>query len=146
MRAQFRFVHRLRVRWAEVDRQGVVFNAHYLTYFDVATTEYWRAIGYPYPDALLQEGCDLFAKKATLDYRAAARYDNWLDIGARVARIGRSSLLFELEIHRGDEHLVSGELVYVNVDAVTRRAAPVPEFLRAAISAFETSPPETATA
>ena len=37
------------MRWAETDLQGIVFNGHYLTYFDVAITEYWRAIGKPYP-------------------------------------------------------------------------------------------------
>jgi len=47
--ADFRHRHALRVRWAEVDMQGVVFNGHYLTYCDVCVTEYWRAIGVPYP-------------------------------------------------------------------------------------------------
>ena len=49
-RASFSFSHRLRVRWAEVDKQNIVFNGHYLTYFDVGVTEYWRAIGLPYPE------------------------------------------------------------------------------------------------
>ncbi|TXI95887.1 MAG: acyl-CoA thioesterase, partial [Aquabacterium sp.] len=40
--ADFTFIHRLRVRWAEVDGQHVVFNGHYLTYLDVAITEFWR--------------------------------------------------------------------------------------------------------
>ena len=43
-REEFRFAHPLRVRWAEADMQGVVFNAHYLLYFDVAVTEYWRTL------------------------------------------------------------------------------------------------------
>src|SRR5215468_1790144 len=79
-RGDFVFCHALRVRWAEVDRQGIVFNGNYLTYFDVGITEYWRAIGYPYPDALLQNGCDTFAVKATIEYRAPARYDDLLDV------------------------------------------------------------------
>ena len=41
-RADFRFSHSLRVRWAEVDKQDIVFNGHYLTYFDVGVTEYYR--------------------------------------------------------------------------------------------------------
>ena len=45
-REDFTFVHSLRVRWAEVDRQHVVFNGHYFLYFDVAVAEYWRAIGF----------------------------------------------------------------------------------------------------
>jgi len=140
-RSDFVFSHGLRVRWAEVDRQGIVFNGHYLTYFDVGITEYWRAIGYPYPDALAQQGCDTFAVKATMEYQAPARYDDLLDVLVRVGRIGRSSMQFLLEIHRGDTQLIVGELIYVNADAETRKPSPVPAFLREAIARFERVPP-----
>jgi acyl-CoA thioester hydrolase len=141
-RSQFSFSHPLRVRWAEVDRQGIVFNAHYLTYFDVGITEYWRAIGYPYPDGLLQHGTDLYVKKASVEYLASARYDDVLDVLVRVARIGRSSMQFLLEIHHGDDHLINGEVVYVNADPATRKSASVPAFLREAICRIERAPPE----
>ncbi len=134
----FKFCHGLRVRWAEIDRQGIVFNGHYLTYFDVGITEYWRAIGYPYPDALLRAGVDTFVVKATIEYHAPARYDDELDVWVRVARIGRSSMQFLLEIHRAAEHLISGEVIYVMADPQTREATPVPQFLREAISQYET--------
>ena len=140
-RGDFAFFHPLRVRWAEVDRQGIVFNGHYLTYFDVGITEYWRAIGYPYPDALLKHGSDTFAVKATIEYKAPAGYDDLLEVGVRVGRIGRTSLQFLLEIHRGDALLISGELIYVNADADTRTPVPVPGFLREAIRRFERVPP-----
>ncbi len=93
-RGDFTFCHPLRVRWAEVDRQGIVFNGNYLHYFDVGITEYWRAIGCPYPDGLVGQGSDLFVKKATVEYHAPAGYDDVLDVCVRVARIGRSSLQF----------------------------------------------------
>jgi len=141
-REQFRFFHTLRVRWAEVDRQGIVFNGHYLTYFDVAITEYWRAIGYPYPDALLERGCDTFVKKATLAYHAPAGFDDLLDLGVRVARIGRSSMRFLLEIHRGGELLIDGEVIYVLADPASRKSTRVPDFLRHAIGAYEAITPE----
>jgi acyl-CoA thioester hydrolase len=141
-RSDFTFSHSLRVRWAEVDRQGIVFNGHYLTYFDVGITEYWRAIGHPYPDALLASGNDMFVKKAALEYRGPAQYDDLLDVLVRVARIGRSSLRFLLEIHRGQTHLIDGEIVYVNADPATRKSAPVPGFLREAIVRFERVPPQ----
>ncbi len=145
-RSEFRFTHPLRVRWAEVDRQGIVFNGHYLTYFDVGITEYWRAIGYPYPDGLLAHGTDLYVKKATVEYHASAVYDDVLDVLVRVARIGRSSMQFLIEIHRTlngapGPHLISGEVIYVNADPASKTAAPVPAFLRAAIAQFEHTPP-----
>ena len=51
---------------------------------------------------------------------------------------------FRIEIHRGDQLLVSGKVVYVNADPVARKSAPLPEFLRKAIKAFEhTAPTES---
>lgn len=143
-RADFAFSHRLRVRWAEVDRQGIVFNGHYLLYFDVGITEYWRALGYPYPDAIVAHGTDLFVKKASVEYHAPAAYDDELDVLVRAARIGRSSVRFMLEIQRAEALLVSGELIYVNADPATRAPAPVPGFLREAMHRLERMPPEAA--
>lgn len=133
----FRLVHRLRVRWAEVDSQGIVFNGNYLLYFDIGITEYWRAIGCPYPEGLTAHGSDLFVRKATVEYHAPARYDELLDLCVRVESIGRSSIRFAVEIFRGDTGLASGELVYVNADPQARTAAPVPAFLRQAIATYE---------
>lgn len=136
-RSDFRLAHRIRVRWAEVDRQGIVFNGHYLMYFDCGITEYWRAIGTPYPEGLAQHGSDLYVVKAAVEYHASAGYDDEIDVCVRVAAIGRSSVRFAIEIHRGAHHLVSGEVVYVNADPATRKSASVPTFLREAIARFE---------
>ena len=140
-REEFRFTHRLRVRWAEVDRQGIVFNGHYLTYFDVGITEYYRALGYPYPDGLAQHGTDLYVRKAEVEYHASAEYDDEVDVCVRVERLGRSSFDFRVEIHRADQLLVGGKVIYVNADPVARKAAPLPDFLRNAIKAFEKTAP-----
>ena len=130
----------LRVRWAEVDAQGIVFNAHYLAYFDVGITEYWRAIGLSYPEGLAGTGGDLFVVKSQLDYHGSARYDDMLDIVVRIARIGNSSISFAIGIHRGDELLVSGEVVYVFAEPQTRKPLRVPELLRVAVRRFEAGP------
>lgn len=135
--AGFRLVHPLRVRWAEVDRQGIVFNGNYLLYFDIGITEYWRVIGCPYPEGLVEHGSDLFVRKATVEYHAPAHYDELLDLCVRVEAIGRSSIHFALGIFRGETLLVDGALVYVNADPGARVSAPVPGFLREAIAAYE---------
>lgn len=143
-RLDFKFAHRMRVRWAEVDKQGIVFNGHYLMYFDVAITEYYRALGYPYPEGLASHGTDLYVKKAEVEYHASAEYDDEIDVCARVARLGRSSFEFAIEIYRDDQLLVSGKVVYVNADPRTRKSASVPGFLREAIKAFEHTAPTQA--
>jgi acyl-CoA thioester hydrolase len=133
----FRLRERLRVRWAETDAQGIVFNGHYLTFFDVAITEYWRAVGLPYPAALEGTGIDLFAVKSTVEYLAPAHYDDLIDVGCRAARVGRSSLAFELAIWRGAQQITRGEVVYVCADPVARKSQPIPERIRQAIAAWE---------
>jgi len=143
-RADFALCHRLRVRWSEVDMQQVVFNPQYLVYFDVAVAEYWRAMaagrGAEFHDFYLR----LYSVKATVEFHESAHYDEEIDVCCRVARIGRSSVAFGFGIWRGDAHLVSGELVYVYADPQTKRSAPVPEPLRAAIAAYERVKPEMA--
>lgn len=141
-RPDFSFFHTLRVRWSEVDMQAIVFNGHYLTYFDVAFTEYWRATGLPDVIAQAASGQELFARKATVEYQAPARFDDLLDIGVRCASLGRSSMRFVIEIHRGDTHLVSGELFYVYADARARKSVPLPQDWRQTLSEFEARAPE----
>ena len=136
-RSDFRFFHRLRVRWAEVDAQKIVFNGHYLMYFDTAISDYWRALGLPYPEALEGYGGDLYVKKAGIEYHASARYDDVLDVGIRSSRIGNSSMVFVLAIFRHDELLVTGELVYVYADPKTQTSMAVPQELRDVIAAYE---------
>ncbi len=141
----FRHRYPLRVRWAEVDMQGVVFNGHYLTYCDVCVTEYWRAIGLRYPEDIISQGSDTFVRKATLEYHAGAVYDDELEICGRTARLGRSSLRFVIGIYRKGqtaEPLIEGELIYVNADPVAKKALPWPESIREKIRRFETVPPE----
>lgn len=121
--------------------QGIVFNGHYLTYFDIAVTEYWRAIGLPYPATTADTGGEMYTVKSTIEYHAPARYDDELDLFIRCARIGRSSLNFALEIWRNNEQLISGELIYVHADPKTRKSAPLPTRLLQAILAYETISP-----
>ncbi|MBX7201093.1 MAG: acyl-CoA thioesterase [Rhodospirillaceae bacterium] len=133
----FRFRYPLRVRWAEVDAQNIVFNGHYLTYFDVGITEYWRAIGLPYPESMHGTGGDLFAVRSVVNYHASAHFDDMLDIVVRAGKLGTSSMTFEMGIFRAGERLISGEVVYVNADPVARKSMPLPARLRGAIEAWE---------
>jgi YbgC/YbaW family acyl-CoA thioester hydrolase len=136
-RDEFRFTERLRVRWAEVDMQKIVFNGHYLQYFDTAVGGYWRALAMPYTDTMEYLGGDLYVRKSTLEYQGSARYDDVLDIGVRCGRIGNSSLVFNCAVFRHDQPLVTGELVYVFADPSTQTSKPVPQELRDVLHGFE---------
>ncbi len=136
-RQDFRLFHSLRVRWVEVDLQKIVFNAHYLMYFDTAMSDYWRSLALPYEEAMQQLGGDLFVKKASLEFHGSALFDDRLDIGLKCDRIGNSSLVFSGGIFRADDLLVSGEWVYVFADPVLKSAIAVPASLRQLIGRAE---------
>ncbi|MES2945720.1 MAG: YbgC/FadM family acyl-CoA thioesterase, partial [Pseudomonadota bacterium] len=142
-RQDFRFFHRLRVRWAEVDMQKIVFNAHYLMYFDTAISDYWRALALPYEEAMHQLGGDLYVKKASLEYHGSARFDDQIDVALRCARVGNSSMLFTGAVFRGDELLISCDVIYVFADPATQSSRAVPDVLRAVLTGFEAKEPVT---
>ncbi len=139
--SDFIFSHPLRVRWAEADLQGIVFNGHYLTYADVGITEYFRAMGHAYSGETGVKGADFFAVRTLLEYRSPARFDDMLDIHVRIARLGNSSMQFLIGIYRDDELLVNGEVVYVHAGE-DRRPSAIPQAFREAVQGFETTPPE----
>jgi YbgC/YbaW family acyl-CoA thioester hydrolase len=140
-RSDFRFLDRLRVRWVEVDMQKIVFNGHYLMYLDTAVAGYWRALALPYHETMEMLAGDLYVRKATLEYHASARYDEQLEVGIKCERIGNSSMVLHGAVFRGEQLLVSGELVYVFADPATQTSKPVPQDLRAVLQDFEAGKP-----
>ena len=136
-RQDFRFAHRLRVRWVEVDMQQIVFNGHYLMYFDTAVTDYWRSLAMPYAATMHQLGGDLYVKKASVEYHASAEMDDFLEVCMRCDRIGNSSMTFVGAIFRGDELLITSELVYVYADPVAKKSQAIPPALRELLESYE---------
>jgi len=122
--AAFGFAHRLRVRWAEADMQGIVFNGHYLTYFDIGVTEYFRVVFDGEPERMAAFNASVYVVKSIVNYRDSARFDDWLDIHVRTSKIGNSSLVISFAIARGDEVLVDGENVYVHAPDGTPARVP----------------------
>ena len=105
------FTTQVRVRWGEVDAQGVVFNPNYFVYADVAATEFFRAAGVmtdTYPDM-----GQSYVVDARASFRASARFDDLMDIEVSVPRIGRSSYELRVDIRRGEELLTEVSLTYV---------------------------------
>lgn len=134
--ASFSHVEAIRVRWSESDPQGIVFNAKYVEYFDIAMTEYWRRLGVEFTDPDPEAG-ELFAVHAEVDYKAPARFDDILQVGVSCERIGRTSLSFAFEIRCDGRLLATGRMVYANADAAARKSKPLPERLRERLTAFE---------
>ena len=138
-KTSFTLLHPLRVRWAECDAQGIVFNVNYFLYFDVAMTEWLRALGLQGDKTM-----DFFTVHAEADYKGSARFDDMLDIGARCVRLGKTSMTIEAAIFRGAEVLTTGKLIYVHADPKTQEKTPLPEDFVARVLAFEKTAPERA--
>ena len=122
--------------------QQVVFNGHYLLYFDTAMSAYWKALGLPYMQALQVLGGDFYVKKASLTYHSPARLDDWVDIGIGLAKLGNSSMVLRTAMFVQDRLLVSGEMVYVFTSSgLQARAQPLPENLRQLLESYERGEP-----
>lgn len=141
----FRFACPIRVRYSEIDRQGIVYYSRYLEYVDVTLSEYFRALGYPYQELVEQHGFDPSVVKATIEFKRTARFDELLRVQARVVAIGRTSFSMDFEITReaGGESVASAQIVYVNFEKAAQASRPVPKSVRRRIEAFEgiTFPP-----
>jgi acyl-CoA thioester hydrolase len=133
------FVHPLRVRYGECDPQGIVFNANYLLYFDVAFTELWRAAVGPWQE-MVARGIDAVVAEANLDFRAPARFDDQLELRARVTRLGSTAITTEIDVVREGQVLVAGRLRHVCVDTRTWAKTDVPDWVRSGLTRFTITP------
>jgi acyl-CoA thioester hydrolase len=123
----------LRVRYGECDAQGVVFNSHYLAYFDISITELWRAAFGSYQSAL-DRGWDVMVAEANVRYLSPARFDDELRMSISVGKLGTTSLHTHHRVCRGEDLLVEGTIRHVWVDAKTYVKTPIPAPARDALS------------
>jgi acyl-CoA thioester hydrolase len=128
------FVHELRVRYGECDPQGIVFNANYLLYFDVAFTEYWRARVGPWQE-MVEDGVDAVVAEANVKFRAPARFDDVLQLEVTTEELGSTSTTTRIDVRRDGELLVEGRLRHVFVDTQSWGKTPMPDAIRAKLEA-----------
>jgi acyl-CoA thioester hydrolase len=129
------FFYPLRVRYGECDPQGIVFNANYLLYCDVAFTELWREAVGPWQQ-MVERGFDAVVADAHLSFRSPARYDDELALVARIARLGNTAITTEIDVNRDGEVLVATRLRHVCVSTETWRKVAIPEWIRSGLQRF----------
>jgi acyl-CoA thioester hydrolase len=127
--------HALRVRYAECDVQGVVFNAHYLAYLDTSMTELWRAAFGSY-QAMLDGGIDMVLAEARLRFKAPARFDDELVLDAAISHLGTTSVVSRHAISRDEQPVMEGTLRHVLVDRKTLRKTSIPDWIRERLAAW----------
>jgi acyl-CoA thioester hydrolase len=125
--------HQLRARYAECDLQGVVFNSHYLVYFDTSLAAMWREAFDGYA-GVLKRGLDVVVAEAQLRFRAPARFDEELTLEMSLTRLGETSITSAHRILRGDDLIVEGMLRHVLVNLSTLTKTPIPDWMRAGLA------------
>ncbi len=129
------FTHTLRVRYGECDPQGVVFNANYFAYFDVALTELWREALGPYTE-MMAGGVDMVVAEARARYLAPARFDDELAVSVLVTRLGTTSMVTQLSVTRGETAVVEGEMRHVFIDAAEGAKREIPAHIRRGLEPY----------
>ena len=138
-KSEFKFSTTIRVRWMECDAQGIVFNGAYMGYLEIAQAEYFRNLGFSIYRIAQRGYFDSAVVKADLEFKAPARVDEELELFARVARIGNTSLTLKVEIYPegSDRLLTTIETVYVGFHPNSETTRPVPDAIRALVDHYE---------
>jgi len=135
-KSEFDFLHDIRVRYSEIDGQGIVFNAHYLTYFDIAITEFFRNLGFDYKEYVERTDMDFHLVKSLVNYEKPIPFDMEMQVGCRVEKMGNTSLTFRLEIfEKGkDDRFCNGEIVWVHTDQKSHGTIRISDEIRGILS------------
>jgi acyl-CoA thioester hydrolase len=129
------FSHRIRVRYAEVDGQGVVFNAHWLTYFDEACTRFMGSLGMG-PNFWITE-FDVMLVRAVLEWTGPARFDDWIDVTVAPVRLGTKSFDLRYDARVDERPACTAVITYVAIRPGSHDSVVLPDRVRAALIAHQ---------
>jgi acyl-CoA thioester hydrolase len=129
------FEHRIRVRYAEVDGQGVVFNAHWMTYFDETCTRFVESWGFG-SEYWINE-FDVMLVKAVLEWTGPARFDEWITVTAETARIGNKSFDVQYRATVDGRPACDAVITYVAVTPGTTGSIELPANVRRVLTERE---------
>jgi acyl-CoA thioester hydrolase len=140
------FTFPMRVRFAECDPQGIVFNSRYLEYFDVAITEFWRETVGPFDAATEANEVELVVAEAGIRYLSSLRFDDEFELQTTISRLGRTSVTTSIAVTRDSAVVANGELRHVFLDREGGSPTTVPDAVRTAFEPYlspDGEPPHT---
>ena len=136
--SQFRFYHPIEVRYGDLDPQGHVNNAKYLTYFEQARVAYWIEMGFFSKDQSFME-LGVILADVHITYFKPIYFGQNIKVGVHIAKLGQKSMIWEqnvVDVESGPE-LAKGEIVIVAYDYKKEETIPIPQEWREKITAFE---------
>lgn len=132
MKSDCIFFESIRVRYGEVDKQGIVYNGHYATYTEVCFAAFMRGKGMPYNKMVEDTGFELTHVKSIFEYLGSVYEEDLIDVGLKIVRVGEKSFTLGFEIYRSGEDnlLVYAEHVFAGYDSATRKSRPLSDVMR----------------
>lgn len=112
---------RLRVRYSETDKMGIVYHANYLVWFEVGRSELFRELDLPYTQ-FEEQGLGLAVIEASCRYRKPAHYDDELVITTEVEHMSPRSARFCYHVYREEILLAEGKTVHAFINTDGRSA------------------------
>ena len=119
---------RLRVRYAETDRMGIVYHANFAVWFEVGRVELLRQLGFQYSEMEQKDRCHIPVVDLRVRYKAPAQYDDEIVVRTVLKNVRSSLLHFSYEVFRESDRalLATGETMHIIVDDKFERQ-PLPE-------------------
>ena len=130
-------VNKLKVRYSEIDCQRIVYNSHYLTYFDISISEMMDEL-FDQEEYIKQTNNEFHTVNANMNFKSPAMLNDKIEVYTAIKKIGNSSLTFIAEIYRenSDEILNEGEITWVNTNQEEMKSSPIPEELKAKFNKY----------
>lgn len=124
---------RIRVRYKDTDRMGVVYYGNYLTFFEVGRAELMRDLGFPYAE-IEADGYILVVTEANAKYHANVGYDSEVTVKTKISKVKNASIRFNYEVvDEADKLLVTGYTVHACLNSDLRPVR-IPPDLKEVIS------------
>ena len=124
-----------RVRYQETDAQTFVFHSRYLEWADTAMVEFFRDLGWTYPE-MDAAGFDPSLVTTTMTFKKPARFDDLIDVEVECTAVGNSSFELRFLITRDQDLICEITTTYVNVDVTAERSTPIPAPIAVALQRF----------
>ena len=121
------------IRYYELDPQGVVHNANYVSFFDEAITGYFKYVNYDYWTDIEETRKDFHTVQVLVQYNKPLYFDQDIEIGVKVKEIGNSSMtwIMGMFLKEAGDLVSSCEAVHVYTDQTTMKPTPITDELKA---------------
>ena len=125
------YISKLKIRYSEVDRQNIVYNSHYLTYYDISLSEMLDSL-FDQEEYIKKTNNEFHTVAAQLNFKNPARLNDEISIYTAIKKIGNSSITFAQEIYRNgsDELINEAEIIWVNTNQDEMKPASIPKDLK----------------